>query len=359
MTTRRLKVGSKMVGDGCPCFITFEAGPTHNGLESALNLIQLASDSGADAIKFQIFNPDELIADKEQLFTYSILLDKTSGETKEVSEPLYNIFQRRSLASHEWKLLKSKADELDILFFATAGSPNDIFFLADLGCHSVKIASADINYTPLLKSAAESGMVVQIDTGSSDITEIDDAVQFLNDHGCNEVIIHQCPSGYPARLESIYLSMIPALKKRFPTLPIAYSDHTPDADMDIAALALGANLIEKTITANRLTPSVEHIFSLEPDDMCTFIQRIRDIEIAAGDGFRSMTQDQKNKRNSVRRSPYLTTDAPRGTALRDVPVRFMRPAAGITPIEWQNLVDSAILSRDCSAGSVLSMEDIL
>ena len=358
MTARLLNVGTKLVGDGCPCFITFEAGPTHNGLESALNLIQLASDSGADAIKFQIFNPDELIADKGQLFTYSILLDKSSRETKQVSEPLYDIFQRRSLTTDEWKLLKSKADELGILFFATAGSPHDISFLASIGCDSVKIASADINYIQLLKSAAESGMVVQIDTGSSDIAEIDEAVRLLNQYGCAQMIIHQCPSGYPARLESIYLSMIPELKKRFPSLPIAYSDHTPDADMDIAALAVGANLIEKTITANRLTPSVEHIFSLEPDEMCSFIRRIRDVEIALGDGIRSMSQEQKDNRNLVRRSPYLISDASKGTALRDVPVRFMRPGVGITPSEWQQLVDSATLARDCAGGSVLTVEDV-
>ena len=359
MNSRKVKIGDKNIGDSFPCFITFEAGPTHNGFQSALRLVEAAAESGADAIKFQIFDPDELIFDRKQMFTYSILLDKNTGQLKEVSEPLYDIFKRRQLSYEQWKLVKKKADQLNLMFFATAGSIKDINLLIDLNCHSVKIASADINHLPLLHAAANSNMVVQIDTGSADLVEIHETINFLESEGCSKIIIHQCPSGYPARLESICLRMISTLRNAFPKYPIAYSDHTPDADIDIAAVALGANLVEKTITFDRATPSVEHVFSLEPVEFTSFIERIRDVEIAMGNFTRSLSDEQKIKRNMVRRSPYTVSDIKAGTALSDVEVKFMRPCEGISPSEWYEHVNSnKFFSKNVLSGHVIRASDI-
>lgn len=359
MNQRNLSISNKNVGDSHPCFITFEAGPTHNGFQSALALVEEAAKSGADAIKFQIFDPDELISDKNQLFNYSILINKQTNELKEVSESLYDIFCRRQLTPTEWKRVKEKADELSLLFFATAGSIKDINLLVELNCHSVKIASSDINHLPLLQAAAKSKMVVQIDTGSSDINEIKDAVEFLENNECRQIIIHQCPSGYPARLQSICLNMIATLKEMFPSYPIAYSDHTPDADMDIAAVALGANLIEKTITFDRTTPSVEHVFSLEPLEMASFIKRIRDVEVAMGLSIRCLSKTQKGKRDMVRRSTFVVSDAKAGTPLNQLEVRFMRPCVGITPADWHNYFkQGSVLCKDVAAGYPLNHTDI-
>ena len=170
-------------------------------------------------------------------------------------------------------------------FFATVGFEEDLKLLVDLNCDSVKIASADVNHLPLIRKAAKTGMCIQLDTGSSTLGEIEEAVDTTLSEGNTRIIIHQCPSGYPARLQSINLKIIETLRQMF-NFPIAFSDHTPGGDMDIASIVLGANLIEKTITLDRTIRSVEHLFSLEPSDMNVFIKRIRDVEIAMGNNRR-------------------------------------------------------------------------
>lgn len=351
---RELTIGPHSLGDDLPTFITFEAGPTHDNVETAIKLVEEASKAGAQAIKFQIFNAEKLVANKEQLFNYSILKNRETGELEEVSEPLYNILKRRCLTENEWRKVKERSDELKLAFFATIGFEEDLMLMQDLKCNSVKIASADVNHYPLLRLAAKSGMNVQLDTGNSEIDEIKNAVSILESEGCNSIVIHQCPSGYPARLESINLRMIKTLKDTFPTFPIAYSDHTPDADMDIAAVAMGANLIEKTITLDRTTPSVEHVFSLEPSDMQKFVLRIRELETALGSFNREISDKQKDNRKLLRRSPYLITSASSGTLINDLNVEFRRPGLGITPPQWEKMIEERkILHSSLNAGDLL------
>ncbi|NOL48032.1 N-acetylneuraminic acid synthase [Synechococcus sp. MIT S9220] len=354
---RNLKVANKVIGDNQPVFITYEAGPTHNGIESAIALVREAAKANADAIKFQIFDPDKLVSDKNQLFKYSILKDKNTGQTEDISEPLYDLLLRRCLTQDEWKVVKKEADNLDLAFFATIGFEEDLKLLQDIKCDSVKIASADVDHYPLLRLAARSGLNVQLDTGSSELPEIINAVKILEDEGCNSIIIHQCPSGYPARIPSICLRMIPTLRETFPNYPIAYSDHTPDADMDIAAVALGVNMIEKTITLDRTTKSVEHIFSLEPPEMTSFIKRIRDIENALGSDNRLISLDQKLNRKMVRRSPYVTQSYSKGTCVAEINVEFRRPGIGISPAEFES-IRSLKTANNLEKDSVIRIEDI-
>jgi N,N'-diacetyllegionaminate synthase len=354
---KEIRIGKRILGGSHPCFITFEAGPTHCGLDSAIELINKAAEAGADAIKFQVVDADRLVAKRDQTFSYSILTDKALGTTEEVSEPLYDILKRRQLATEEWRIIKAQADKLGIEFFATACFEEDIAFMVELGCSSIKIASADIDNAALLRSAARSGMAVQIDTGSADIGEIDRAVRILQREGSESVVIHQCPSGYPARIPSINLRMIESLNILFPDCIIAYSDHTPDADMDIAAVALGVGLIEKTITLDRCTPSVEHLFSIEPAEYKRFISRIRDVETALGASNRQISQEQNQNRKAVRRSPYLKYDARKGSRIEDLQIEFKRPQATLSPVEWESYAEAnskLVLNQALPAGTPIS-----
>ena len=352
-----IEIKGKKIGEGYPCYITFEAGPTHDGLESAQQLVRLAAEAGADAIKFQILDPDRLVADKKQLFQFDILVDKDSGETKTIERPLYDLLKERSMSAEEWKQVKQTADELGIAFFATVGFEDEVALLQEIGCDSIKIASADVNHVPLLRLAARSGMVIQLDTGNASLGEIEQAVDIIQAEGNERIIIHQCPSGYPARLESIQLSMIKTLKTMFP-YPAAFSDHTPGWDMDIAAVVMGADLVEKTITMDRSTPSVEHIMSLEPGEMTRFISAIRDVETAMGNGRRFMTPEQKEKRNSIRRSLFLRSPAKAGTPLTKCDIEFRRPGFGIPPDKVDEL-DGLSLVRDVDAGEMLHWSDLV
>jgi len=351
-----IRIGNKKIGDGNPCFITYEAGPTHDGVKSAKRLIQYAADAGADAIKFQIFDPDKLISDKKQLFSYGVLKDRGSGEIETIEEPLYDLFVRRSLTHGQWKEVKEFSDQCGLAFFATVGFEEEVELLEELSCDSIKIASADVNHYPLLKRAAKTGMCIQLDTGMATLGEIEGAIDVIHREGNKSIIIHQCPSGYPARVESINLNIIPTLKRMFP-YPVAFSDHTPGMEMDIAAVALGANLIEKTITESRVTRSVEHMMSIEPRDMKKFICKIRELEIALGTNRREMSLEEVANRDKIRRSIFVMTDAKAGEKLCNCNIEFRRPGFGISPDKF-DLVKDAELKTDVSAGKILLMRDL-
>jgi N,N'-diacetyllegionaminate synthase len=350
-------IKNKNIGIGHPCFVTFEAGPTHNGVKSAKRLVKYAADSGADAVKFQIFDADRLVADKAQLFSYGVLKNRETGEIETIQEPLYDILQRRSLTNQEWIEVKNYCDQLDILFFSTVGFDEDVEFLVELGCDSIKIASADVNHYPLLRKVAQTGVCVQLDTGMATLGEIEVAIDVIRSEGNEKIIIHQCPSGYPARLESINLNTITTLRRMFP-YPIAFSDHTPGFEMDIAAISLGANLVEKTITEDRMTKSVEHVMSIEPHEMTDFMKTIREVEIALGSNRRIMTSEELKKRDQVRRSVFLRGDAKAGQKLNECDIEFRRPGFGITPDQYEK-ISSGTIKTDLLAGKMLTMNDIV
>ena len=351
-----VKFGDRAVGDGLPVFVVFEAGPTHNGLESAKALVTQAARAGAHAVKFQLCDPDRLVADRKQLFTYQVLVDRETGETETIEEPLYDILMRRTLTNDEWRELKAHSDREGVAFFSTVVFEDEIDLLVELKCHSIKIASADVNHFPLIRLAARTGMCIQLDTGNSSLGEIEAAVDVIRSEGNENIIIHQCPSGYPAHLDSINLRIIQTLRQMFP-YPIAFSDHTPGAVMDIAAVALGANLIEKTITLDRTTRSVEHIMSLEPHEMTEFVRTIADLERAMGTPRRIVHEVERQRRLAIRRSVFLDGPVKAGQPLSSAKVLFRRPGYGMGPDQYEASTN-ARFRRELPAGHMLTLADI-
>lgn len=353
---QQVRFGDRTISDNDPCFLTFEAGPTHDGLDSAKGLVDLAAQNGADAVKFQIIDPDRLVADRKQMFSYEVLVDRATGVTETVEEPLYDILCRRALSHDEWRDVKAHADARGLAFFATVGFDDEIELLEGLGCDSIKIASGDVNHFPLLRKVARTGMAVQLDTGNSSLGEIEEAVDVIRAEGNDRIIIHQCPSGYPAHLQSINLRVLTTLKQMF-GLPVAFSDHTPGWEIDIAAVALGANLIEKTITYDRTTRSVEHVMSIEPEQMGAFVTSIRDVETALGSPRRVMSAPERVKRDAVRRSIFLARDVRAGQEICTDDLEFRRPGTGLPPGQAENVVGKRA-SRDLAAGAMLLMGDV-
>ncbi|MBC8791954.1 MAG: N-acetylneuraminate synthase [Tagaea sp. CACIAM 22H2] len=351
-----VKFGSRQVGDGQPTFVTYEAGPTHSGLASAKRLIDIAASSGADAIKFQIFDPERSVADRSMLFEYDVLVDRATGRTETVREPLYDLLKRRSLTRGEWRELAAYSATRNLAFFATVGFDDEIDLVVEMGCQSIKIASGDVNHFPLIRKAARTGLCLQLDTGNATLGEVEAAIDVIRGEGNDNIIIHQCPSGYPAKADGINLNIIPTLKRMFP-YPVAYSDHSPGWEMDIAAIALGANLVEKTITEDRTTRSVEHVMSLEPQDCRQFVSAIRELERAFGTPRRIMHTAELAKRERVRRSVYLRTAAKSGTKLSALNVEFRRPGSGIGPDIYERLGERT-LRIDVPAGHQLSWADL-
>ena len=325
-----LKIRDKLISDKSRCYITFEAGPTHLGYLSAKKLINQAAKAGADAIKFQILDPERLIQDKNQMFEFKILTHRKRKKTKTIKKKLYDLMKERSLKKTEWRKLRQYANKLDIAFFATIAFEDEIEFVKDIGCDSIKIASADLNYLSLIDKASKTKLPIQLDTGMSSIKEVEKAVKVIEKNKNNKIIIHHCPSGYPAGRNNINLNIIKTLKKKF-KYPIAFSDHSPGYDTDIAALAIGSNMLEKTITEDVTYPSVEHMLSIEKNEMKKFVSTVRFIEDAMGLYQRSLTKEEINKRDKIRRSLFLHRDVKKGEVLKKVPHFFARPGDGITP----------------------------
>tara|TARA_X000000950_G_scaffold273006_1_gene356287 strand:+ start:1422 stop:2483 length:1062 start_codon:yes stop_codon:yes gene_type:complete len=325
--------------------IVFEAGPTHTGIESAKKLADLTKKAGADSIKFQTIDADRLMADKTVLFEYSYLHKKPDGNLSyiPIKEPLYDILKRRYLSKDDWRELKQHCDSIGLHMFTTACYKDEVDFLVnDLKIDSIKINSSDINQLELIRYVAKKGVNIQLDTGSSDLWEIEKAVIAIEEEGNENIIIHHCPSGYPARLESIHLNMIPTLKEMFPSYLIAFSDHNPGFEMDIAAISLGAGMVEKTITLDRFIKSCEHSYSLEENDSLEFIKVIRDIEVAFGDKRRILPPYKRASRKNTRRSPYAQRDMKQGELIQSTDFEFKRPGIGLSEEEFEGLLGTPL-----------------
>jgi sialic acid synthase SpsE len=341
-------------------FIVLEAGPTHTGLESAKALVRTAHASGADAIKFQMVDTDRLMADKSVLFGYDYLeIDEKGNEIfVAIEEPLADILKRRELTREEWRELKNYCDDLGIYMFSTATYKEEVDFLVnELKVDSIKVNSGDVNDLEFIRYCASKGVNIQLDTGNADIWEIERAVIEAEEAGCNNIIIHLCPSGYPAHLESIHLNMITTLRQMFPHYGIAFSDHSPGWDMDIAAVALGAVMIEKTITLDRTIKSCEHSFSLEPDMAQKFVRSIRDVEKALGSPRRNIPTVIKQSRKKTRRSPYALRDLNAGEIITLQDFDFKRPGFGITSEEFEFFIGKE-LRNDIKTGQALTYDFI-
>ena len=350
-----INIGRKTIGNDSPCYITLEAGPTINGFASAKKLIEIAAKTGADAIKFQILNADYLVADKKQLFEYKILKDKKTKEIETVNEPLYDILKRRELLDDEWVELKNICDEYKIEFFATILSEHHLDLMSKIGVKTIKIASSDINHIPLIVKAAKTGMSIQLDTGNASYDEIAFAIKKIEEQKNNNIIIHHCPTGYPANIESVQLAEITKLKNLFP-YPVAFSDHTPGWHMNIAAICLGANMVEKTITTDKTTPSVEHMFSLEENEVQQFIKEVREVEQAITDTERKLNPDLK-KRYATRRSMFSKSDIQKGTKITEEHIEYKRPGFGLGPERLDDICFK-FAKNDIPAGTMIALDQL-
>jgi N,N'-diacetyllegionaminate synthase len=351
-----IKINKTKIGDKNPCYIVCEAGPTHQGLESAMRLSLNAKKAGANAIKFQILNSTHLVADPLLEFTYEVLEDIKTEKRRTVTEPLRDILVRRDMSRDEWSKLKKYCDSIDLEFFATACFKEDVDFLIKLGCKSIKIASSDINHISFIRYVAKTGVCIQLDTGGSTLTEMQVAVDAIRSEGNNNIIIHHCPSGYPANTKNVNLKMIQEIKRLFNCV-VGYSDHSTGWNMDVAALALGANLIEKTITEDRTIQYVEHIMSLDPEETINFVKSIKEVEQAMGSTNKVLSASDIKKRNFSRRGIYLSQDLPANHVIKESDIDFRRPGYGIAPDKIKDILSSTLKHKK-KAGEILEWNDL-
>lgn len=343
---KSVKIGTKMVGDGHPCYLSLEAGATHDGIETARKLIKAAADGGADGIKFQTVLVEEIMSPESK----SLQIDFQTPTGKK-QESVYGALQRRQLNFKEWKELREYCGELGLGFVSTPSGPETVDWLIELKADALKVAKADINNFYLIDRMAKSGLPVILDARER-FQDVDRAMRICESHNNPDVVIMHCPSGYPAEFSGIHLKVIPFIKENF-QVPVAYSDHSVGEIMCHAAIGLGVNFIEKTITLNRATEQVEHYMSLEPHQVKDFVKNIREIEQAMGD-----TRIVFNSRvkQDLRRSIFSSRPIKKGEKLSLENLTFLRPGHGISVEVYEEVVGKTAI-RDIETHSMLSSND--
>lgn len=348
-------------------YIIAEAGVNHNGsLAMALELVDAAAAAGADAVKFQTFIAELVISKYASKADYQ-------KKTTDSSESQLEMARRLELNREEHLELQGRCIERGIQFLSSPfDEPSVDFLYRTLGLKALKIPSGEITNAPLLLRAARTGCSIYMSTGMSTLGEIEDALgvlafgylreeapsleafgaAFFSEKGQdllkrNVTLLH-CTTEYPAPFGEVNLNAMETLRCAF-DLPVGYSDHTEGIAVPIAAVALGAQVIEKHFTLNRTLPGPDHKASLEPDDLAAMVRSIREVEAALGSGRKIPTPSELKNRNIARKSLVATEDIAKGSVLTEENMTAKRPGDGISPfLFWDCLgsVATADFSKD-------------
>ena len=341
---RSVKIGGRQVGEGHPVFISFEAGATHGGLDSARALCKAAAEAGADAVKFQTVRATDLMTKDAQ-----IEFETPSGRR---SESVRGALERRELGFDDWKRLKDYCDKLKLAFISTPSGPETVDLLAEIGAAAIKVSKSDVNHRVLIDYIARKRLPVILD-GRERFEDVEQAARICESHGLLDIVVMHCPSGYPAQHAGIHLRAIRHIKEIF-GYPVGYSDHSVGTAMNFAAIALGADLLEKTITADRRTEAVEHYMSLEPHELAAFVKEVRAVEAALGDP-RIIFSSRVNAEH--RRSIQARHAIRAGAVIRLEDLDFRRPGTRLAADRYEEVVGRTA-ARDIPAGEFLSAADL-
>ena len=304
-----------------------EAGVNHNGdINLAYKMIDEAKKAGADIIKFQTAKPELVISKFAQKAEYQ---KTTTGEEENQLEMCKKIH----LKFEDYIPLKKYCEEVGIKFLSTPFDLESIDFLEDLGCDIWKIPSGEITNLPYLIKIAHTGKEIILSTGMCEMNEIQTAISTLKEHGAGEISLLHCTTEYPTPYEDVNLNAMKTMEKEF-GLPVGYSDHTQGIEVPIAAVAMGATIIEKHFTLDKTMEGPDHRASLEPDELAQMVTSIRNIEKAMGDGVKTPAQSEIKNIEIARKSIVAKTSIKKGDELTEENLTTKRPGNGISPMKW-------------------------
>ncbi|MFH1202761.1 MAG: N-acetylneuraminate synthase [Candidatus Omnitrophota bacterium] len=323
---RQIKIGNKLIGQGRPVFVIAEVGSNHNGkLKQAKELIDVAKYAGADAVKFQTFSAENLYSAKTPVMSYlrkKRLIKK--GET------VYDLFKKVELPRDWHGLLFEYCRKKGIIFLSTPFDIEAVDLLEDVGVQAYKIASFEITHLPLLEHTAGKKKPIILSTGMADLKDIETALKTIYKQANHDVILLHCAINYPPEYADLNLRAIQTMRRKF-NLPVGFSDHTLGITADIAAVSLGACVIEKHFTLNRKLPGLDHPFALEPEELKAMVVAIRDTEASLGSRVKSHTKAEEELYRLARRSLVAACDIRRGEIITNSMIAVKRPGYGIHP----------------------------
>lgn len=312
-------------------YIIAEAGVNHNGdMNRAKKMIREAKKAGADAIKFQTFVTENLVSKQASKAEYQI--KNTSNE-----ETQFSMLKKLELSFEEFKVLSNYAKEIGIDFLSTPFDEDSIDFLSQLSMRFWKIPSGEITNKPYLIKLAKTEKPIILSTGMSTIEEISDALEVFDDYNRDDITLLHCNTEYPTPYGDVNLAAMKTIKEEF-NLQVGYSDHTEGIEVPVAAVALGASVIEKHFTLDKALPGPDHKASLEPNELTKMIKSIRNIEKAMGDGAKMPSESEMKNITVARKSIVAKCRINKGEEFTERNLAVKRPGEGISPMKWFDIL---------------------
>ncbi len=309
--------------------IIAEAGVNHNGdLALARQLIDVASEAGADMVKFQTFSADRLVATHAPKADYQI-------QTTDPGETQHAMIRRLELTRDMHEALIAHCRSREIGFFSTGFDPKSIDLLADLGLDCFKVPSGEITNLPYLRHVGRYGKPVILSTGMATLGEIEAALEVLERAGTlrDRITVLHCNTEYPTPMADVNLRAMLTIRDAF-GVAVGYSDHTPGIEVAIAAVALGATVIEKHFTLDRNLPGPDHKASLEPGELRAMVAAIRNVEQALGDGIKRASASEAKNKPVARKSLVAACAIRAGEVFSESNLAVKRPGTGVSPMRW-------------------------
>lgn len=323
-----------MISQHGKVFIIAEAGVNHNGsVDRAIKMVKTAAQTGVDAIKFQTFSAHTLVTRKAEKADYQ---KRTSCQ----KESQFEMLKKLELSHSAHLDLIQACKTYNIEFLSSPFDLTDIDLLVQLGLTRWKIPSGEITNLPYLKKIASFGQEVILSTGMSDLDEIEAALSVFRKSGIclDQIIVLHCNTEYPTPMQDVNLRAMWTIKEAFPGIKIGYSDHTNGIEIPIAAVAMGATMIEKHFTLDKNLPGPDHKASLSPEELQQMVRAIRNIEIALGNGIKKPSPSEKKNMAIARKSIVAACNIARGEKFTKDNLTVKRPGNGMSPMKWDDLI---------------------
>lgn len=335
-----IELNGKIAGDGYPCYIIAEVGSNHNrDMKTAQRLIDVAKDSGCDAVKFQSYTAEGIYS------IYTPRISEMEGRSK-VNETPYELIKRIQLPVEWHSVLKEYCDRVGITFCSTPFDESMVDILESVAVPFYKVASFEITHYPMLERIAKTGKPVILSTGNTGLADIEKAIDVLEKNECKNYALLHCVSQYPARYEDINLRCLQTLRTAFDCV-VGFSDHTTDFISSILAIALGASIIEKHITLDKQYPGPDHPFSLEPDELKQLVKVVRDSEFILGSSVKRLRLSETENHQIGRRSLIARENIKKGETITAEKVIVKRPGLGLHP-QYVDLIIGKTAIKDIS-----------
>ncbi|MBI4354228.1 MAG: N-acetylneuraminate synthase [Candidatus Omnitrophica bacterium] len=343
-----VEIAGRWVGPGEPCFIVAEVGVNHNrDLDMARRLVDAAKSAGADAVKFQAFKAERLAAACAPKAHYQ-------AETTGGGESQLEMLRRLEFSQEANRTISAYCRQQGIWYMCTPFDEESADFLETLDVAVFKVPSGEVTNLPYLRHIAQKGRPMIVSTGMSTEAEVAEAVRVIREAGNPPLILLHCVSNYPADPADANLRAMASLTRAF-GVPVGYSDHTPGIEVALAAVALGACVIEKHVTLNRNLPGPDHQMSLEPDELAALVRGIRLVERALGHGRKEPAARELETAAVARKSLVAACDVRAGTRLTEALITTKRPGIGLPPSLLPQVI-GRIAAQDIPADALIALE---